>query len=134
MVIRRIFHLLFLVILACSKDKEEEPDYVLKNYDVSVEATEGGSVSYAGGSIQSGQTVTVNATPSEGYKFTGWCGDATGNENPLTVSVYSNTNITANFERIKYVLNVGVVGSGQVSQTVISSSKKGEEYLSLIHI
>ena len=128
MVIRRIFYLLFLLVLSCSKDKDEEPEYVVKNYDVSIETTEGGTVSYAGGSIQAGQTVTVNATPSDGYKFTGWSGDATGNENPLTVTVYSNTNITANFERIKYVLNVGVVGSGQVSQTVISSSKKGEEY------
>ena len=128
MFIRRVFYLLFLFVLACSKDKEEEPEYVIKNYDVSVEATEGGTVSYAGGSIQAGQTVTVNATPSDGYKFTGWSGDATGNENPLTVTVYSNTNITANFERIKYVLNVGVVGSGQVSQTIVSSSKKGEEY------
>ena len=128
MIIRRIFFLFFLLILACSKDKEEEPEYVVKNYEVSVEATEGGSVSYAGGSIQAGQNITVSATPVEGYQFTGWSGDATGNENPLTLTVYSNTTITANFERIKYVLNVGVVGSGQVSQTVVSSSKKGEEY------
>ena len=128
MFLRRIFYLIFLIVLACSKDKDEEPEYVVKNYDVSIETTEGGTVSYAGGSIQAGQTVTVNATPSDGYKFTGWSGDATGNENPLTVTVYSNTNITANFERIKYVLNVGVVGSGQVSQTIVSSSKKGEEY------
>ncbi len=128
MVIRRFFYLLFLIVLACSKDNGEEPEYVLKNYDVSVEATEGGTVSYTGGSIKAGQTITVSASPADGYKFTGWSGDATGNENPLTVTVYSNTNIIANFERIKYVLNVGVVGSGQVSQTVVSSSKKGEEY------
>ena len=128
MVIRRIFFLFFLLILACSKDKDEEPEYVVKNYEVSIVTTEGGTVSYAGGSIQAGQNVTVSATPIEGYQFTGWSGDATGNENPLTLTVYSNTSITANFERIKYVLNVGVIGSGQVSQTVISSSKKGEEY------
>ena len=128
MVLRRVFYLIFLLFLACSKDKDEEPQYVVKNYDVSIETTEGGTVSYTGGSIQAGQTVTVNATPSDGYKFTGWSGDATGNENPLTVTVYSNTNITANFERIKYVLNVGVIGSGQVSQSIVSSSKKGEEY------
>ena len=128
MVIRRIFYLLFLLVLSCSKDKDEEPEYVLKNYDVSVEATEGGTVSYAGGSIQAGQTVTVSATPIEGYQFTGWSGDVTGNENPLTVTINSNISITANFARVKYVLNVGVVGSGKVSQTIISSSKKGEEY------
>ena len=49
MIIRRIFYLLFLIVLACSKDKDEEPEYVLKNYEVSVEANEGGTVSYAGG-------------------------------------------------------------------------------------
>ena len=87
MFIRRVFYLLFLLVLACSKDKEEEPEYVLKNYDVSVEATEGGTVSYAGGSIQAGQTVTVSATPADGYKFIGWSGDESGNENPLTVTV-----------------------------------------------
>ena len=128
MVVRRIFYLIFLLVLACSKDKDEAPQYLLKNYDVSIETSEGGAVSYAGGSIQAGQTVTVTATPSEGYQFTGWSGDATGSENPLTVTVNSNINITANFERIKYILNVGVVGSGQVSQTIVSSSKKGEEY------
>ena len=128
MVVRRIFYLIFLLVLACSKDKDDAPEYVLKNYDVSIVSNEGGTVSYAGGSIQAGQTVTVNATPSEGYQFTGWSGDVTGSENPLTVTVNSNINITANFERIKYVLNVGVVGSGQVSQTIVSSSKKGEEY------
>ena len=62
MVIRRIFYLIFLLVLACSKDKDEEPEYVVKNYDVSIETTEGGTVSYAGGSIQAGQTVTVSAT------------------------------------------------------------------------
>ena len=103
MFIRRIFYLLFLLVLSCSKDKDEEPEYVVKNYEVSVEATEGGTVSYAGGSIQAGQNVTVSATPIEGYQFTGWSGDATGNENPLTLTVYSNTSITANFERIKYL-------------------------------
>jgi uncharacterized repeat protein (TIGR02543 family) len=128
MALRRIFYLIFLLILACSKDKDEAPEYVLKNYDVSIESSEGGTVSYAGGSIQAGQTVTFSANPSEGYQFTGWSGDVTGIENPLTVTVNSNINITANFERIKYVLNVGVVGSGQVSQTIVSSSKKSEEY------
>ena len=68
--IRRILYLIFLVVLACSKDKDEEPEYVLKNYDVSVDATEGGTVSYAGGSIQAGQNVTVTATPI-GMKFDG---------------------------------------------------------------
>ena len=123
---RRLFLLFFLIILSCSKDKEPA-QYLLASYDVSVDSSEGGSVSYEGGSLEAGTSLTINATPDNGYRFTGWSGDAAGSENPLTLEVYSDLSITANFERIKHTLAVAIEGSGQVSQTIISSAK-GEEY------
>jgi len=123
---RRVFLFFFLIILSCSKDKEPA-QYLLASYDVSVDSSEGGSVSYEGGSLEAGTSLTINATPDNGYRFTSWSGDATGSENPLTLEVYSDLTITANFERIKHTLAVAIEGSGQVSQTIVSSAK-GEEY------
>ena len=48
-------------------------------------------------SYNSGAIVLITATPSTGYTFTGWSGDATGSLNPLSVTMNANKNITANF-------------------------------------
>ncbi|MCX6879914.1 MAG: hypothetical protein NTW21_39835 [Verrucomicrobia bacterium] len=40
---------------------------------------------------------TLTATPSPGYLFTGWTGDASGTANPLSVLMDSDKTITANF-------------------------------------
>lgn len=42
-------------------------------------------------------TATLTATPSPGYLFAGWTGDATGTDNPLSVLMDGNKAITATF-------------------------------------
>lgn len=44
-----------------------------------------------------GHVVTLKATAAEGYVFTGWSGDLSGNANPASVTMDGNKNITANF-------------------------------------
>ena len=63
-----------------------------------------------------GATVVLTATPAQGYQFSGWGGDATGFMNPLTLTMNSNKNITANFTAITYTLNV-TAQNGTVSRT-----------------
>ncbi|MFW6056334.1 MAG: InlB B-repeat-containing protein [Chloroflexota bacterium] len=46
-----------------------------------------------------GTTVQLTAVPSKGYAFTGWAGDASGTENPVTVTMSSDLNVTAYFVR-----------------------------------
>jgi uncharacterized repeat protein (TIGR02543 family) len=45
----------------------------------------------------SNSVVQMTATPSTGFTFTGWSGDATGSTNPLSMIMSGNKNITANF-------------------------------------
>lgn len=47
-----------------------------------------------------GTNVVLTATPNSGYAFLNWTGDATGTNNPLTVLMNANKNITANFSLI----------------------------------
>ncbi|MGM0392343.1 MAG: InlB B-repeat-containing protein [Bacteroidota bacterium] len=66
----------------------------------------------------SGVEVVLSATPATGYEFTSWSGDATGSANPLTVTMNSDKNITANFTLIEssFTLNV-TAQNGTVSKT-----------------
>ena len=57
----------------------------------------------------SGTVVQLTATPNPGYSFTGWSDDASGNTNPLNVTMNANKNITASF-----ILSPAI-GPGQVN-------------------
>ena len=48
-------------------------------------------------SYSSGSVVTFTAVPTDGYAFDHWSGDMTGDVNPLTITMDSDKNITANF-------------------------------------
>lgn len=50
-------------------------------------------------SYNSGQTVTLTATPSSGYIFSNWSGDLSGSSNPATITMNSNKTVTANFSQ-----------------------------------
>ena len=61
-----------------------------------------------------GDEVELTATPAPGWTFTGWSGDASGSDNPLTVTMDCNKAITATFIQDEYTLTVSKVGSGTV--------------------
>jgi len=44
-----------------------------------------------------GTNVVLTPASNPGYSFTSWSGDATGNANPLTVTMNGNKNVSANF-------------------------------------
>ncbi|KAB2841017.1 MAG: InlB B-repeat-containing protein, partial [Melioribacteraceae bacterium] len=63
-----------------------------------------------------GTKVELTATPAaDYYKFTGWSGDASGTQNPLSVTMDGNKNITANFAINNYTLEITAV-NGTVSR------------------
>ena len=66
-----------LSVYACSKSDDNPPPAPLK-YELSVEASEGGSVSSTGGQYDQNASVLVTATPDKGYEFSGWTGTLQG--------------------------------------------------------
>ena len=119
---------LFLLICACGKDSDAGPppssnstdnsaSTPVEKFDLAVSASEGGSVDTSGGSYNSNSSVTIKATPANGYEFTGWSGNVTGSTNPLTLTVNGNKNITANFAEIKLQLSVTASEGGNVNIT-----------------
>jgi uncharacterized repeat protein (TIGR02543 family) len=60
-----------------------------------------------------GATVQLTASPSTGYHFVNWTGDASGSTNPLTVNMDANKTITANFA----ISNFTVSGTVKIDET-----------------
>ena len=128
---KKLLLLVFIVLFSCSKDAGVEtpsPVQVVTKYNLSVESSEGGSVDTSGGSYNANAQVTITATASEGYIFSEWTGNASGNTNPLTLTMNGNKTITANFIKSKYDLNLLTKGEGTVTQEIINTARTPTEY------
>ena len=69
-------------------------------YSLTVSAGTGGSVSTSGGTYDDGSSVSIIATPNDGYEFTGWNGsDSTSST--ITITINSNTTIQALFNQVQ---------------------------------
>ena len=85
-----------------------------------------------------GDSVILTPTPDAGYVFSSWSGDAAGTDNPLTVTMDSNKNITANFYLITATgsypagidlgstVNFAILGGSGVSNTGTSTVITGD--------
>jgi len=74
-----------------------------------------GIVVPSGGVFKAGSKVTLTATPNNRYVFSYWSGDATGSQNPFTITMDSNKTIYANFKKIndnQYTVNAKSDPSG----------------------
>ena len=90
-----------------------------KTYTISVSSGGGGTAVASKSSVQEGGSVTLTATPNEGYSFVNWTveGVEVSTQNPYTATVTANSVYVANFKvaekyRIKdlgtgYYLNAG---------------------------
>ena len=76
-------------------------------YKLTRSVTGQGSVNGADGYYDAGSVLQLTATPATEYQFTGWSGDIVSSSNPLTVTINSATNITANFSASPVTMSFG---------------------------
>ena len=76
-------------------------------YTVTINVNGNGTITGANtGKYLEGTELSLTATPAEHYEFTGWTGTVTSTDNPLTITVDGNKNVTANFAKKQYTLTV----------------------------
>ena len=95
---KKLVYLLFilpLIFTSCEKDE----DGVVYELTTSVSPAEGGSIDPSGGMYDSGERITLTANPSTGYDFVSWTGYFSGSTNPLIVTINSDIQLTAVFEK-----------------------------------
>ena len=119
-----LFFLFFFTLISCSSEEETPVQSVEQTpkpettpaptptqYTLTVSSEEGGSVSTEGGTYDEGTTITITATPSEGYEFVGWLGsDET--ERELVISVNSNITLSPIFQVVQ--INETYYSSGEI--------------------
>ena len=113
------------LVLSCSSDETSTPvappPAPIVKYTITLSAGEGGTVSTTGGEYEAGQTVSVTATPQGEYVFTSW---SDGNTNATrTITIGSNSTLTANFEKRKYPLTVNFEGEGEVIEEIVNAGR-----------
>ena len=92
------YSILVFTLITCTTDGQDdfilvnEPGIPGKTQFTPVTAGSGGSVTPTSGTYNSGEQVTVTATPNSGYTFNNWSNGSTNN--PLTLAVGSNTSLS----------------------------------------
>ena len=116
---RASIFILFVFLLSCAKDENSETPSIF--YDIEVISENGGSVDFSGGSFKSGSTITLTATPNQGFIFSGWSNGST--QNPLTIEVNSDQTISAQFSKERFALKININGEGEVREEIINTGK-----------
>ena len=99
-------------------------------YSLSVSVTEGGHVNREPdkSSYAAGAKVVLTAVADSGYRFNGWSGDVSGSENPITVVMDADKNITASF--VKDTADIlRVPGQYETIQEAVDAAQDGDTIL-----
>ena len=114
--------LIFATIILLGIQCDEPNSPTIFNMSISITPDGAGTVIPSQDlSLPENETIQILAQPSNPYAFTGWTGSILSNENPLTVTVTKNLDLTANFLIKNYPLTVSTVGSGTVIESIITS-------------
>jgi uncharacterized repeat protein (TIGR02543 family) len=93
-----------------------EAYFSVNQYTLSVGVDGNGSVSKDPDQLlyDHGTSVEVTATADPGYHFVEWTGDASGSDNPLTVVMDADKNITAHFAINQYTITATTTTGGTI--------------------
>jgi uncharacterized repeat protein (TIGR02543 family) len=104
--------------LVMTRTRNLTATFTIKTYTFALSAGPNGTVSKLPdlANYDHGTSVSVTATPSDGYSLAAWGGDTTGTANPMTVIVTRNRTISATFAINQYTLGVTTNGLGTVAK------------------
>lgn len=109
--------LLFFLVSISSCDK----DLVIHTLNVNVVPENSGKTNISSIELLDGEMVTISAEGYEEYNFSNWSGGLNSNLKEIELRIKSDLNITANFEKKKFSVDVSIEGEGKVNQEIIKS-------------
>ncbi|MEE8307808.1 MAG: InlB B-repeat-containing protein, partial [Gammaproteobacteria bacterium] len=113
--------------LVMDTDKSVSAGFALKAYSLTVTAVDGSvTKSPVQASYDHGETVTMEAAPNAGYRFTNWSGDLSGSTNPATLLMDADKSVIAGFALKAYSLTATAVDGSVARSPAQAAYKHGE--------
>jgi hypothetical protein len=112
------------IVVTMDRNRSITASFAQEFRQISVSAFGSGTVKLNGsalslpysGTVGYGSSITLEATADYGWRFTGWSGSITSDENPTVVAVDDDLDIVANFILPDtYFLTISNTGAGSVS-------------------
>jgi uncharacterized repeat protein (TIGR02543 family) len=101
--------------ITMDSDKSIKPHFAPQtvHYTLTITTGAGGTTDPGPGSYRydEGTQVAITAIADNGYRFSGWLGDASGATNPITITMDSDKSIRADFKK-QYELNISSAEGG----------------------
>ena len=98
-----LFILGLLTLISCGT--ESNPSF---SFSTTVSPLEGGSITPSSGFYAEGETITLQATPADGWTFVRWEGDWSSEDNPTTITIHKNYHIIGVFYKTVYLGKNGI--------------------------
>ncbi|MDZ7720451.1 MAG: hypothetical protein U5K72_16670 [Balneolaceae bacterium] len=112
------------VVIEMDSDKDIAAIFTKRDYTLTVNTEGEGTVSeqvvqQKTTDYPHGTVVELTAEPADDWEFVEWQGDLEGSENPKTITIEDETEVTAVFSPVSYPLTINVEGEGSVDENVI---------------
>ena len=91
---KKILLLFFIILFSCEKDP------IKYNLSVRSNPIDGGLVNPASGSYEAGERVTILSQANQFFSFKNWSGDWSSSNDQIIITMDSDKNIIANFEKL----------------------------------
>ena len=111
---------LSFLLLACSKE------IIQQKLTVDVTPANSGTVSPPTNAFERGSVVSLVATPAGEYIFKQWQGGVSGTNNPTSITMDADKQVTGVFERRQYPLKLTIEGNGTVKEEVIALAPQSQ--------
>lgn len=119
--IRILFLFIFSILLfSCSKE------IIQQKLTVDVIPINGGTVSPPTNSFEKGSVISLLATPAGEYIFKQWQGNVSGTNNPTSITMDTDKQVTGVFEKRQYPLTLTIEGNGTVKEEIIAVATQSQ--------
>lgn len=114
------------VIIEMDSDKDIAAIFAVRDYTLTIHTEGEGTVSerivqQKTTDYPHGTVVELTAEAAENWEFDGWEGDLEGDENPTTLTIDGEMEVTAVFSRVEYPLSINIVGGGSVKEEIVQA-------------
>lgn len=127
------------VVISMNSDKDIAAIFTKRDYTLTVNIDGEGTVTeqivqQKDTDYPHGTVVELTAVPEDNWEFLEWQGDLDGSENPQTITIEENTEVTAVFQPISYPLTVNIEGEGSVDEELVQSKTTDYPYQSVVEL